>query len=503
MTKLSPPHSSPEPGGNILQAYIQSVNEAVNCQDEECIARKTSQQLALLLGAQFGLVLWPHVEGGSVQLSAARITPDGREPEWAQAIDPQGAKHTLDLSLSTGEAVQAQRSRAGNDLGGLLDVLGANSLLLLPTASYAVGVGVREEERVFTEEELRTGKQIVAQAMLLGEHVRMFAEMQQRSHVLEMIYQASLSLTSSLELEHVLNAILKSSAGLIKAALDAHIFLYDQDVLIFGAALRGNEITDRPVAPPRQHGLTYTVARSGQPLVVENLKSHPLFKDAPADWHGAIVGLPLKIGQRVVGVMTMALPVNYPIGEADLRVLRLLGDQAAIAIENARLHRIINQQAHTDVVTGLPNRRSFDERLTEEIRRSNRYDHSFALVMLDLNNFKSINDTFGHPAGDYLLRQVGGCLRKAIRDTDFIARYGGDEFAMIFPETDQSTARQVAGRIHTDLSAFCPEIPEQMAGRKLTTALGIAIYPKHATSETELIAKADQALYEDKRNQKG
>ncbi len=347
---------------------------------------------------------------------------------------------------------------------------------------------------------MRLGKQIRAQAVSLGEHVRMFAEMQQRSHELEMIYEASLSLTSSLDLEQVLNAILKSAAGLMKAALDAHIFLYDHAALTFGAALRNGEISAQPVAPPRAEGLTYSVAHSGEPIVVENMKDHPLFKDAPPEWHGAIIGLPLKIGERVVGVMTMALPVNYPIGESELRVLRLLGDQAAIAIENARLHRIINQQAHTDVVTGLPNRRAFDERLSEEIRRSSRYNHSFALVMLDLNNFKLVNDTFGHPTGDRLLRLVGECLRKSIRDTDFVARYGGDEYVMIFPETDISTAQWVTARIHTNLNDLCPDIPEKLKAQPLTTALGIAIYPEHATRPAELLARADEALYEDKRN---
>ena len=498
------PPPSPFPGpGNTLQAYIRSVNEAVNCPDEDCIARKAAQQLAILLGAQVCLVLWPQVEGGEVVLLTARLAADGDEPRWTQSVDPPGAKRLLDQALSGEEAVQVYREQAEPDLRGLLDALGANCLLALPVAACAVGVAFPDEKHIFNQGDLRLGAEVAAQARSLSEHVRLFAEMQQHSHVLEMIYEASLSLTSSLELEHVLNAILKAVADLMKAALDAHIFLYDQDELAFGAALRGGDISATPIAPPRQNGLTYTVARSGQPVVVEDLKEHPLFKDAPPEWHGAIVGLPLKIGQRVVGVMTMALPVDYPIGEGDLRVLRLLGDQAAIAIENARLHRIINQQAHTDVVTGLPNRRSFDERLAEELRRSSRYNHSFALVMLDLNNFKSVNDLFGHPVGDNVLRQAGRCLRSSVRDTDFIARYGGDEFVMIFPETDMTTAQRVAERIHTDLTRLCPDLLEEMHFRPLTTALGIAIYPAHAATAAELLAKADQALYVDKRNHSG
>ncbi len=499
MTNHSFQSPSSEPG-QTLHKYLQSVGEAIDCPDEDCIARKMAEQLCWLLGAQVCLVLWPHIENGDVELAAARLTDDGGELAWLRVTDPPGARHLLDQALSSGEAVQAQRSQAGPNLRSLLDSLGAYSLLALPTDRYVIAAAFQKNVRTFVREDLQLGKQIVVQAVSLGQHMRLFAEMQQRSHMLEMIYEASLSLTASLDLENVLNAILKSAAGLMKAALDAHIFLYDQETLIFGSALRDGDISPQPTAPPRQNGLTYTVARGGQPIVVENMKEHSLFRNAPPEWHGAIVGLPLKIGQRVVGVMTMALPVNYPIAESELRVLRLLGDQAAIAIENARLHRIINQQAHTDVVTGLPNRRAFDERLAEEIRRSSRYNHSFALVMLDLNNFKLVNDTFGHPVGDKLLRLVGECLRKAVRDTDFVARYGGDEYAMIFPETDLSTAQRVAARIHTDLSKFCPDIPEKLKIQPLTTALGIAIYPDHSTEAVDLIARADAALYEDKRN---
>ncbi len=500
MPNQSRPSPSSAPGGHILQAFIQSINQAVHCSDQDCIARIAAQQLAWLLDARTGLILWPHPETGAASLRVAQIQPFQTEPDWTTAPGLPGVRALLDRALSTGP-VQISRAQAGPDTRAVLDAAAAQALLIFPAPPYAIGAAFPAQPSL-PADQLHLAAQLADLAASLGERNRLFAEMDQRSHVLEMIYQASLSLTSSLDLENVLNAILKSSAGLIKAALDAHIFLYDQDVLIFGAALRNGDISDTPIAPPRQHGLTYTVARSGQMVVVENLKTHALFKDAPADWHGAILGLPLKIGQRVVGVMTMALPVNYPISDVDLRVLRLLGDQAAIAIENARLHRIINQQAHTDVVTGLPNRRSFDERLVEEIRRSNRYDHPFGLVMLDLNNFKAVNDTFGHPTGDSLLRQVGVCLRRAIRDTDFIARYGGDEFAMIFPETDLSTAQMVTGRISADLAAFCPNLPALLSDYPLTAAQGIAIYPIHAATAVELVAKADQDLYEDKRRYK-
>ncbi len=157
---------------------------------------------------------------------------------------------------------------------------------------------------------------------------------------LESLRQASLSLTSSLDLEAVLDAILKSTLDLLPKAQVAHIFLYHPDgreQLTFGAALWPDGHRGRPVAQPRPDGLTYTVARSGEPIIVPNMRSHPLFAGAPKEWSGSIAGLPLKIGARVVGVMNIASAHIGVFSEDDLSVLLLLSDQAAIAIENARL----------------------------------------------------------------------------------------------------------------------------------------------------------------------
>jgi len=156
---------------------------------------------------------------------------------------------------------------------------------------------------------------------------------------LEALRQASLSLTSSLELQAVLDAILKSALKLLGDATNGHIFLYSEDEgrLNFGASLWSDGRYGEPVAMPRPDGLTATVAKTGEAIVVQDMKASPLYEKAPPDWHGAIVGLPLKIGQRVVGVMNVSYEKPRQFSEDDLHLLRLLGVQAAVAIENARL----------------------------------------------------------------------------------------------------------------------------------------------------------------------
>ncbi len=170
---------------------------------------------------------------------------------------------------------------------------------------------------------------------------------------MEAVRQASLSLTASLDLPDVLDLILNNVLSLLPGALDTHIFLYypEVDRLAFGAALWAGGRRGRPYSMPRPDGLTHTVARSGETIVVPNMADHALFKTAPPDWVGAIVGLPLKIGQRVVGVMNVSYQEPRVFQEHELRILRLLGDQAAVAIENARLYeQAESEQRHLSLL---------------------------------------------------------------------------------------------------------------------------------------------------------
>ena len=180
--------------------------------------------------------------------------------------------------------------------------------------------------------------QSLADHLALGlENARLYEAARQHVAELEAVRQAGLSLTASLELQAVLETILRSTLELLSGVQDAHVFLYQGKRLIFGAALWADGRTGHPWSDPRPNGLTYTVAQRGELIFVPDMQTHPLFESAPAAWEGAIIGLPLKIGDRVVGVMSVAYREPHELVDSELRVLQMLADQAAIAIENARL----------------------------------------------------------------------------------------------------------------------------------------------------------------------
>ncbi len=339
---------------------------------------------------------------------------------------------------------------------------------------------------------------LVAAANTLGaaiEREQMDQELHQRVSELEAVRQASLSLTSSLDLSAVLDAIVASALRLIAGAQDAHIYLYQDQQLSFGTSLWANGTKGSQWSPPRPNGLTYTVAHTGKTMVVPDMRTHPLF--ASTTWQGAIIGLPLKIAQRVVGVMTIACPTPRDFSENELRSLDLLATQAAIAIENASLYDQVQQLAITDPLTNIYNRRGFFQIGDGEVERARRFSHPLSVLMFDLDHFKQINDSFGHPFGDKILVALIETCRRYIRALDILGRYGGEEFVVLLPETDLPTALQIAERIRHAVEQTPMHIEDKVIF--MTISIGVATFDDKSLTLTDLLVQADQALYRAKQ----
>ena len=326
--------------------------------------------------------------------------------------------------------------------------------------------------------------------------------LKQQTDELDALKKLSINLTSSLDLPDVLDAVVSEAMRLIENAHDLNIFLYKNHKLSFGAALDSDGTRNKPWSKPRSNGPTSTVAHGGDTVIVEDMQNHPLFRSAPKDWVGSIIGIPLKVGDMVVGVMNLSRSTLGGFSPSELRLLGLLSDQAAVAISNASLHQMISRQAYSDTLTGLPNRRALDERLEEEVQSARRNNYSFAVIMMDLDGFKAVNDTYGDATGDDVLRTVFGQMSRGVRTTDFLARYGGDELTLILSQTEMSSAQVVTEKILEGMKKLKYKLPD---GKRLRIGIsgGIAIFPVHARNGPDLLRAADPALYQAKKYQRG
>lgn len=210
----------------------------------------------------------------------------------------------------------------------------------------------------------------------------------------------------------------------------------------------------------------------------------------------AFHALPMRIGHAGLGVIAVAGSDPQAFLPEDLQLLEFLRPQVSMLIENAILHKKTAELAITDGLTGLSTHRYFQEAIDREIGRAKRLKLTFSLVILDIDNFKSLNDTFGHLEGDKVLKEISKIMRTQVRDTDTVARYGGEEFVVILIDTPKEGAKISAERIREAIE----KNKFVLAGRRVivTASLGLATYPDDAEAKQELIKVADTALYKAK-----
>jgi two-component system, cell cycle response regulator len=215
---------------------------------------------------------------------------------------------------------------------------------------------------------------------------------------------------------------------------------------------------------------------------------------------GQLLAVPLERGGHVSGLIALFDPVLAGrFVQRDEDELRTLARQAAIAVENVQLHAEAKRASITDALTGQWNVRYLSMTLNQEVERASRFNRPLAVLMLDLDHFKRVNDTYGHARGDDVLRELARRVRSQIREVDTFARYGGEEFVLVLPETDLEGARRLAERIVKAVrrTPFGADTDQPVP---VTVSVGAAVFPRHGSTATYLLRAADQALYDAKRS---
>ncbi len=302
---------------------------------------------------------------------------------------------------------------------------------------------------------------------------------------------------STLEMHQVLDAILKSAMKLTNTSAGS-IALYHKDTRELEImAHRGfsRDFMGDTRWKVRPGGLTDKILKSKKPTVINNTTNKRFFTNPLAINEGikSMVCVPLVFNEDTIGIFYVDdfTPRDFDHGE--LRLLYILSTFAAMSIDHARLHEKTKKLAVTDGLTGLYNHRHFQDELAREFIRSERYNEGFSLMMLDIDDFKKLNDDYGHPFGDKVLQKLSEVLRGSIRDSDTAARYGGEEFTVILPKVGSSQTVTMAKRIMRELKSKSAQLVK--GKRRFTVSIGIASFPADANDRVELIQKADKALY--------
>ncbi len=378
---------------------------------------------------------------------------------------------------------------------------GIKRLLVVPLLSRDRVIGLMaldhtDTRHTFTPEQIDLAQTIGGQVTSAIINARLYAQAARRTEQLRALHAAGRALTSDLRIDAVLQTLTESARRLVNARYAALSVLDEsgQPAQFHTAGITAEERA-RIGNPPQGRGLLGAL-RDGTSIRLADLTRDPRAVGFPPGHPPmkTFMGVPIASRGNVIGSLYLTEKEGGQLfTEDDENLVGGLAADAAIAIENARLFSEVQRLAVTDSLTGLHNRRHFFELAEREFDRARRYRHSLSAIMLDIDHFKQVNDAYGHAAGDRVLQTLAARLQGKMRNIDVLARYGGEEFIVLLPESDLSSARDVAERMRGSASEM--PIDTGAGGVAITISLGVAALGADCPDLATLLQQADAAMY--------
>lgn len=381
---------------------------------------------------------------------------------------------------------------------------GFKSLLLAPITIEGKLEGlmffVHQQAGFFSNEDLVPIRTIVKEVPLVIEQAEIFEKMNRNVASLSMLQQASKTINSTLKQEEVFDLAVDVIMGTMGVSMSG-LFIYQSEKeavdLVSASGLPKNE--ERVKVVEKAEEVSLEIIKDGVPLIKDEIGEEVRKEFNSIDIRSAVV-VPLQVREKIIGAIAVAqTEYKRHFTEADRRFITTLANQVAVAIENARMYNQMERLASRDGLTKLYNHSIFQERLGEEIEAADRYDRDLSLLMLDIDNFKQVNDNYGHQAGDQILKKLAQLLKQEVRTSDILARYGGEEFTVILPETNGREAYLIGQRLNEAIKNM--EVDYNQWELSITVSIGVATYQSEQSQE-EFIEAVDQALYQAKNQGK-
>jgi diguanylate cyclase (GGDEF)-like protein/putative nucleotidyltransferase with HDIG domain len=436
---------------------------------------------------------------------------------YITSLDPSSDEMTFDLEMIDGARMPKRTRPSGNHISEYIirtrqpvlirdnyveeaKKLGVDPIRTrgcfcgVPLVAYDRAIGAMavfsDNERTFDEGHLELLRVLASEASIAIENARLFQEERTKARHLSLLNIISRNAIATLNPDEMLAKITEQlEEGLTYDHIGIGVLDYaTREIVVQAEAGKRRGSLGQRI--PLGAGLIGHVARNGQMAFyraanIADAALKPLLPDT-----AAAIALPIFYAEQLHGILFIESAAPLEFSDEEVLLIRTLADLIAGALHNAYSFQKAQEQAITDGLTGVKTHRFFMEALSAEWKRSTRAARAFALVLMDLDRFKFVNDFYGHLEGDLVLQRVGHILETNCRRSDVVARYGGDEFVILMPETNMEHARQLSSKLRG-----CVAVDALLREKNISASFGIACYPLHGSSPQELIQVADASMY--------